>query len=300
MTDSLPMTITAPLTNAQRAQLMTLVRRVAKAEIMPRFRNMASHQVGTKTGPDDIVTEADKAAEAMLTRGILQMFPHALIVGEEHTSEHPEVLDQIAEAELAFTIDPVDGTWNYAHGLTVFGVMVGILRFGTPVFGLLYDPVLNDFIIADTERDAEMVLPRRLQRKIGVSKGGTVAELCGNVALNIMPKDKQAEVAATYPLFQRIAMLRCACHEFRMLAQGHTDFVLASKLTPWDHAPGVIVTKKAGGHALMLDGSEYRADMSEGYLLCASDAATWDRVRDVYSFLLDTPAKPAPETEGEA
>lgn len=296
MTDSLPMQVTAPLSHAQKAQLMTIIRRAAKAEILPRFRQLSADQIMTKSGPQDLVTEADRAAEAMITRGILAMFPNALIVGEEHVSENPDVIDRIADAELAFTIDPVDGTWNYARGLTTFGVMVGILRFGTPVAGFLYDPVMNDFIHGDTETKAEMIMPRRLRRPVSVSRGGPVETLTGQVPLYVCPKDKQDQIAATLPRFERVNMLRCMCADFRLLAQGHVDFVLAAKLTPWDHAPGAIVTKQAGGHVAMLDGSDYRADARDGYLLAACNQETWNRVRDVFGFLIDKPAETTPST----
>ena len=72
-----------------------------------------------------------------------------------------------------------------------------------------------------------------------------------------------------------------------MLAQGHVDFVLAGSLTPWDHAAGALIAKRAGCHVAMLDGSEYRADTREGMLLAAPDAATWTALRDLWSFLND-------------
>jgi fructose-1,6-bisphosphatase/inositol monophosphatase family enzyme len=289
MTDSLPMPVTAPLSSAQRTQLFNLVRRAARAEIMPRFRQLASYQINVKSGPQDLVTEADIAAEAMITRGLQASFPHALIVGEEAASANTALIDKIAEAELCFTIDPVDGTWNYAKGLPLFGVMVSVLRFGRPVFGLLYDPVLNDIVWADTEHPAQIQLPRRNQRPVTTSSGGQIADLSGFVPLFLIPEDKRAQAASVMPLFGRVWSLRCACHEFRTLAQGEIDFVLFPKLTAWDHPAGVIVTRQAGGHVAMLDGTDYRGDLKSGYLLAASDEATWARVRDVFEFLLDAP-----------
>lgn len=287
MTDSLPMPITAPLTNAQRTQIINLLRRAARTEIIPRFRMLGSHQIDQKTGPQDIVTDADRGAEAMIARGLQVLFPHALIVGEENASENPAIIDKIAEAELCFTIDPVDGTWNYAHGLPLFGVMLSILRFGTPVFGVLYDPVSNDVIWADSEHQTELLLPRRAKRALKTRQGGAVGDLMGYVPLYLIPEDKRDTMAATFPRFDRIASLRCACHEARMVAQGHVDFVLFAKLTPWDQPAGVIAVQKAGGHVAMLDGSEYKGDTRSGYLLMACNPATWGRVREVFEFLLD-------------
>lgn len=300
MTDSLPMPVTAPLTSAQRTQLFNLVRRAAKAEIMPRFRKLGSHQIGEKSGPHDLVTEADTAAEAMITRGLQTFFPSALIVGEEAVSAKPELVDKIAEAELCFTIDPVDGTWNYAKGLPMFGVMVSALRFGRPVFGLLFDPVLNDIVWADSDHPAQMQSPRRGRRFVATAhdQHKTMDQLNGFVPLFLIPQDKREKAAIAMTKFGRVWSLRCACHEFRTLAQGEIDFALFAKLTAWDQPAGVIVTRQAGGHVAMLDGSEYSGDMTSGYLLAASDEVTWGLVRDAFDFLLDTP-QDAPPTEQE-
>ncbi|MGR3375856.1 inositol monophosphatase family protein [Salipiger abyssi] len=289
MTDSLPMPIST-LTKAQRTSIMNLVRRAARTEIMPRFRSLDAADISQKTSRQDLVTEADRAAEAMIARGLVNLFPNALIVGEENVAENPEVVDKIAEAELAFTIDPVDGTWNYAHGLATFGVILSALRFGVPVFGLLYDPVMDDFILGETGGPAEMTVPkRRIVRSLSVSQGGPVEELQGYLPLYMLPEDKQAPMAQLMTRFERALSLRCSAHEFRMLAQGHVDFVLSARLTPWDHAAGALLCQCAGGHVAMLDGSDYNAAKREGYLLCASNAATWNRIRDAMSFLLDTP-----------
>lgn len=300
MSDSLPIAVTAPLSKAQRAQLINLVRRVAKSEIMPHFKQLHRGQVSQKTNAQDLVTVVDKTAEAMLTRGILSMFPNALIIGEENVSDNPELVKKIPEAELCFTIDPVDGTWNYANELPVFGVLISILRFGIPVFGLLYDPVSNDFVIADTESQTQQIMPRRGLRTLSTSKGGELQDVTGYVSLYMLPEDKRADMAATYPNIGRVLSLRCACHEARMLAQGSADFALFAKLTPWDNAPGAIAVMQAGGHVAMLDGSDYRADMRDGYLLMAANEALWNKLRDAFSFLLDQPQDdPAPADEAQ-
>lgn len=285
MSDSLPMLIPAPLTQAQQTQIVNLVRRTARAEILPRFRTLGRAEIDEKTGPMDVVTDADREAEKMIVRGLLAMFPNAHIVGEESvTDEH---VAQLAEAEMGFTIDPVDGTWNFAHGLTTFGVILSMTRFGTPVFGLIYDPVTDEMLIADESGPAQVSAPRRPARTVTVSRGGPVEDLTGFCSIYNLPADKQPRMAALMTRFQRLYWLRCAAHEFRMVAQGHVDFVLCSKLTPWDHAAGALIVRRAGGHVACLDGSDYRADRRDGYLLCAADAATWGRVRDVMSFLLD-------------
>lgn len=285
MSDSLPMPIPAPLTPAQRTQIVNLVRRAARAEILPRFRTLSQGQIDQKSGPMDVVTDADREAEKMITRGLLQMFPGAHIVGEETSTE--DKIKKLAEAEMGFAIDPVDGTWNFAHGLATFGVILAMTRFGSPVFGLIYDPVTDEVMVSDDITQTQVIAPRRPTRVVSVSKGGPIETLSGFASVYNLPEEKRAPMFALMARFQRLYMLRCAAHEFRMVAQGHIDFVLCSNLSPWDHAAGALMVRKSGGHVACLDGSEYRADMRSGYLLCAPNAETWGRVRDVMAFLLD-------------
>ncbi|MCA0941410.1 inositol monophosphatase [Salipiger pacificus] len=292
MTDSLPMPISAPITPAQRTSILNLLRRAARAEILPRFRALDPSEISEKTGRQDLVTAADKGAEAMIARGLQRMYPHALIVGEEAVAERPEIRDRIGDAELAFTIDPVDGTWNYAHGLATFGIILSATRFGVPVFGMIYDPIMDDVVMAETGGPAEMFLPkRRLTRRLGVSPGGQLSELQGFIPFYLMPEEKRAEVGAALPLFERSHTLRCSAHEFRLFAQGSVDFHFSARLTPWDHAAGALIARCAGGHVAMLDGSEYNAKLRDGVLLCASNKETWERIRDAFAFLLEAPAK---------
>ena len=285
MPDSVPMTIPAPLTPSQRTRIINLVRRAARAEILPRFRTLAHGDIDQKSGPMDVVTAADRDAEKMIVRGLLEMFPNAHIVGEESVTD--EKVAALADAELGFAIDPVDGTWNFANGLATFGVILAMTRFGIPVFGLIYDPITDELLTADDSGPALVTAPRRPVRQVHVSKGGPVENLTGFCSFYNLPADKQPAMAGLMTRFQRLYMLRCAAHEFRMLAQGHVDFMLCANLTPWDHAAGALIVQRAGGHVACLDGSEYRAQMRTGYLLCASDAATWGRIRDAVAFLLE-------------
>ncbi len=87
MSDRLPMPIPAPLSEAQRTQIINIIRRASRAEILPRFRTLGSGDIDHKSGPLDVVTEADREAEKMIVRGLLSMFPNAHIVGEETATE---------------------------------------------------------------------------------------------------------------------------------------------------------------------------------------------------------------------
>tara|TARA_R110002110_G_scaffold87967_33_gene229203 strand:+ start:743 stop:1624 length:882 start_codon:yes stop_codon:yes gene_type:complete len=287
MSDTLPAAPALAVSKAQQNHILNIVRRTAKAEIMPRFRRLAAVDVSAKSGPDDLVTAADTAAEAMITRALLLAFPHALVVGEEAAAVDPTLLDKIAGAPLAFIIDPVDGTWNFAHGLAVFGVILAVTQFGRPAFGLIYDPVADDWILADDQSTARLETPIGTSHTVTVSMGKPIEALCGHVPLHQFKGEMLHRVAGVLPSFRRSEALRCSAHEYRMMAQGHSDFVLTESLHPWDHAAGALICERAGAHVEMLDGGPYTAARHTGYLLTAPDRTTWNKLRKVFSFLLE-------------
>lgn len=290
MTDQLPMPIPAPLSRAQKAQLLNLVRRAARAEILPRFRKLDRLDVDTKSGAMDLVTAADTAAEAMITRGLQMAFPAALIVGEEAASRNSELRDAISDAEMGFLIDPVDGTWNFANGISTFGTMVAVTRFGKPVFGLIYDPLGDDVVMADEDSRATFTPSSGAPRALATAGPKPLGEMVGVITLRLLPKADQPAIAALLPEIGKLCTLGCSAHEYRLLAQGAVDFVLIAQHTPWDHAPGAILCEQAGGHVAMLDGSAYSTKVTEGYLLCAANQTTWDRVAARLNDILDPDA----------
>jgi fructose-1,6-bisphosphatase/inositol monophosphatase family enzyme len=287
MSDNLPAPLPPALTRAQQASVINVVRRAAKSEILPRFRRLNAADIHTKSRADDLVTEADTAAEAMIARALQIAFPSALVIGEEAVAKDAAILEGIGEAQLAFHIDPVDGTWNFAHGLGVFGVIVAATRYGKPVFGLIYDPLADDWAIVADEDKAQLQRPFGPARELHVSMGKPLEELSGFIPLDMFKGPKQAQLAATLPGFARTHPLRCSAHEYRLIAQGHADFVLTESLHSWDHAAGALICQQAGAHVEMLDGAEYTASRNTGHLLVAPDRTTWNRLQKVFSFLLN-------------
>jgi fructose-1,6-bisphosphatase/inositol monophosphatase family enzyme len=281
------MPITAPFSRAQRTTLFNLVRRAAQAEIMPRFRKLDSAQISAKTGPMDLVTDADTAAEAMITRGLQIAFPNAVIVGEEAAETDSDYRARLSEAELGFLIDPVDGTWNFAHGLPLFGTMVAACRFGRPVFGMIFDPVGRDVVWADIENSASWAPTSGASRAVSTRKVSAMDDMMGYVELAFMPKDHRQFAAQQCLSLRHATTLRCSAHQYRLLAQGAVDFNLATKLAPWDHAAGVMLCQQAGGHAAMLDGTPYNTAIDSGYLLCAGSESTWTQLATHFKGLLD-------------
>lgn len=287
---SLPATLPNALTNAQQTRIINIIRRAARAEILPRFRRLSDHEIAHKSHIDDLVTEADKQAEAMITRALKIAFPDALIIGEEAASEDPKLVEGMAEAPLAFHVDPVDGTWNFARGLGVFGVIIAATQFGRPIFGMIYDPLADDWAIASGDDAARLQRPNGVSLPMKPAAKKSQDELTGFVPLSLFSKEDQGKLAAVLPTFQRVTALGCSAHEYRLIAQGHADFVITASLNSWDHAAGALICQRAGCHVEMLSGGEYIVGKSSGVLMVASDKQTWTRLQKTFSFLrTDTP-----------
>ena len=267
--------MTTPMTAPDRDFVTRTVRAVAKAEIMPRFRRLAPGAVMQKTGPQDLVTEADLAAEGALTAALQARFPGALVVGEEAISADPDLRHHMAEAADCFVIDPVDGTWNFAHGLPCFGVIIARLSHGVPVYGLIHDPISDDWVTGWTGGGAWLMSDAGA-RPLRVRAPAPLAWTSGYAAPWFLPPAQRRALALALCDTERVFSLRCAAQEYRMLAQGHMGYALSAMLHPWDHAAGALIVAEAGGHVRFLDGAPYTAARMTGHLLAAPDPATWD------------------------
>jgi fructose-1,6-bisphosphatase/inositol monophosphatase family enzyme len=275
------------LTPVQRAAIIEIVREAARTCILPRFQRLADADVSTKSGPSDLVTLADTEAEAQMTAALRTLLPGAVVVGEEAIAADPTLRSQIGGADLAVIIDPVDGTWNFAKGLPLFGVILAVTRKGRPVFGVLYEPIMDDWIIATADDPATLIMADGTTRTLHTSAQTKPGAMVGYVPLGLMPRRHREAMVAEFPDFGRITSLRCACHEYRMVTLGHAEFALSGP-TPhaWDHAAGVLCVQRAGGVARMLDGSEYDAGVTKGYVLSAASQVVWDKLAGKFGFLL--------------
>ena len=256
-----------------------ILARAARAEILPRFRALTADQVRQKSSAIDIVTEADEAAEAMITAELRAAFPDAVVVGEEATHRDPALLQAIGSAELAFIVDPVDGTKNFASGLPLFGVMAAATVRGEIVGGVIHDPICRDFAYAVKGGGAWLESEDGTRTKLRVAPPVPVGEMEGFVATSFLPQPLRNTVNGNLARLATSAQLRCAAHEYRLAASGHCHLLLYNKLMPWDHAPGWLLHREAGGYSAHFDGTPYRPTDLGGGLIYAPDEASWHAAR---------------------
>ncbi|WP_309228549.1 inositol monophosphatase family protein [Roseomonas sp. KE2513] len=263
---------------AALAAVDAILREAARAEIMPRFRRLAAADIRTKTGPLDMVTDADELAERAIAAALTQAFPGCLVVGEEGCSADPVLADRLATEELAFVVDPVDGTANFAAGMPLFGCMAAAFLRGEVVAAWIHDPTGDDTLMAARGEGAWLAAADGSRSTpLSVALPVDVGAMVGCVSYGYLAEPLKSHVAARLPRLAKTWQLGCAAHEYRLLAGGHIHVSLYNRLMPWDHAPGWLVHQEAGGHAAHFDGSAYDpARDRAGGLICAPDKASWD------------------------
>ncbi|MCD7109822.1 inositol monophosphatase [Rhizobium sp. DKSPLA3] len=262
------------------AGLANLLQEAAAVEIMPRFRNLSSGDVRMKTEAIDLVTEADEAAERLIKARIGDVVPGALFIGEESVSADPALLDKLARADLAVIVDPIDGTFNYAAGMPLFGVMASVVAGGETIAGIIYDPMGNDWVIAEKGAGAWLCRADGSQDQLSVTPApATLADLVGCASTGFYAPDARRTIMGNMARVRIATSYRCAAHEYRAFSAGHFHFLMYQKLMPWDHLAGCLIAEEAGAYVRRFDGSRYQPQHIDGGLLVASDEASWHLLR---------------------
>jgi len=245
---------------------------VAAEEIMPRFGRLALSDIQEKK-PGDLVTAADIAVEHRLTPILRDLVPGSLVVGEEATAADADVLNRLRDESPVWVIDPVDGTSNFAAGIPIFGVMVALIRKSEVVAGWIHDPLRERTLMAESGGGAHID-----GQRVHVAKPTEPSRMAGNVAFHTGERDQAATLARNVVKVGSIINLRCAAADYFNLAEGRTHFALFNRTWPWDHAPGWILHKEAGGYSRFLNGQPYAPLDIHGRLLLTPDEASWHRL----------------------
>lgn len=260
-----------------RDPVAQIVRDVAETEILPRFRNLADHEVAEKSRPGDVVTAADTAAEIALERALVALLPGSLIVGEEAAETAPDVMDRLGSDAPVWVLDPVDGTRNFVAGRECFAVIVALVQEGRTLAGWVYDPVAGLFLWAGLGQGAWVRHNKgggwdhvKLRTDIG-----DVRTLKGSV-----PK-RLRETLAPWP--GGLTRYFCVGREYMDAVLGRIDFaVYGGVLKPWDHAAGLLAYNEAGGYsALTGDAVVYSPAriVKNCRLLLAPNERSWQSLR---------------------
>ena len=221
---------------------------VAEAEIVPRFRKVA-----TELKPDGtVVTEADRAAERAMRARIAERYPQHAVLGEELGPDGP------SGARYRWVLDPVDGTILFTLGVPTFGTLVGLLDEGEPVAGVVHFPGLGETVYAAQGEGCWWRAAGQEPLPLRVAPPAPLAEARissgGPQGTDIRPIDGRA--ANLTALIRRAHSFRFLgdCLQHALVCQGRVHAAVDTIMMPWDIAALVPCVREAGGVATSLTG----------------------------------------------
>ena len=252
-------------------EILTLLRDVADEVVNPRFRALADGEIHEKR-PGDLVTDADREAEELITRSLRAAYPDAVVLGEEAYAGDRALMGRYAAASHAFTLDPVDGTKNFVHGSRDHAVMVSETVDGEAVRAWIWQPQHGRGYVAELGSGAYR------------HEAGTATRLAVDVPADLEAlrgrTSRRSWIGRSLGGLAPLELTWVSCGiDYPKLAEGAADFVVYATASPWDHVPGSLLLAEAGGYVGTTDGRVYAPrDTDAPGLVAAVASAAYDRV----------------------
>jgi fructose-1,6-bisphosphatase/inositol monophosphatase family enzyme len=235
----------------------TLLDEIAQTVVVPRFRQLARHEIlvkATEHDSDDMVTVVDREVEAQISNALTSIAPSVPVIGEEGAHERPELLDLLRRDEPVWVVDPIDGTKNFAAGSDAFGIMLAYVTGGEARAAWIVMPARRETYVAE-EGSGVLHNGERIRMISAVQHDPPR----GAVMTRFMPEALGATVRHATRHVHELPPTGAAAVEYTDVLTGRRDFIVYYRLLPWDHAAPALVMTEAGGHVRHLDGSRYTA-----------------------------------------
>jgi myo-inositol-1(or 4)-monophosphatase len=224
------------------------------ARVMELLRKMQEEDLGirTKSNDVDLVTKADYESERILLEFIKNHFPEDGILAEESGAS--------SGGNYTWVIDPVDGTVNYAHGLPLYAISIGIMYKNDPVAGLVALPALGDIYRSIKGNGAA-----KNHKTIKVTSTNSLKQA---LVVTGFPYDRHS-VLDTLLIGVRETLFHCrglrrtgsAALDLCWVAEGRFDIHFENSLNPWDSCGGGVILREAGGRITNYAGEEHNPFM---------------------------------------
>lgn len=221
----------------------------AGAAILKHYYNNKNLKITNKEGINNLVTEADHAAETAIMETIRDAFPDHYLLSEEAG-------EMKMESPYKWIIDPIDGTVNYAHGIPICCVSIGLEFEGRMIMGAVFNPLMDEFFLAEKGKGATLN-----GEFISVSDKASVMDSCLVTGFPYTYLDTPNGPLDVFERFIRkgvpVRRLGSAAIDLCWVAAGRFDGFFEHKLNAWDSAAGFLMVEEAGGKVTDFKGTDY-------------------------------------------
>lgn len=220
----------------------------AGALILQEYFN-GTYEVTSKDTLNNLVTEVDKKSETAIINVIREAFPDHFILSEEAGE-----LKQ--DSHIKWIIDPIDGTVNYAHGIPICCVSIGVEQDGEMIMGAVYNPFMNELFFAQKGCGATLN-----DQQIRVSGKTDIASACLATGFPYKWEERPNNLLDVFERFIKQALpvrrLGSAAIDLCWVACGRFDGFWEHSLNAWDAAAGFLIVEEAGGKVTDFSGQPY-------------------------------------------
>jgi myo-inositol-1(or 4)-monophosphatase len=227
--------------------------------IRPFFRTALGVENKGKAGTFDPVTEADRAGETAMRALIRKTFPAHGIIGEEFGSDR-------ADAPYVWVLDPIDGTKSFIAGMPVWGILIGLLKDGVPVYGMMHQPFIGERFTGDGAT-ARYRGPAG-ERRLSVRSCAALKEAVVFTTSPLLMSDSERMRFQKVERAARLSRYGGDCYSYCMVAAGYADVVIETGLQPYDVLPLIPIIEGAGGIVTTWDGG---SALKGGRVIVAGD-----------------------------
>jgi myo-inositol-1(or 4)-monophosphatase len=221
------------------------IAREAGAVLMDGYGNVRQIQ---QKGVIDLVTEFDKRSEEVIISSMEKEFPEHAILAEESGRNR-------TISEFQWVIDPLDGTTNFAHGIPIFSVSIGLLKNNSPILGVVYDPFRHEMFSAELGSGA-FLNQRRIHVSSQTDLGQAVISTGFPYDLRTNPRNNLAQFSQFQLRTQAVRHLGSAALDCAWTAMGRLDGYWEFGVKPWDVGAGALLVREAGGRVTSVDEAE--------------------------------------------
>ena len=224
---------------------------ISKEIILPKYQNLKEDDIKYKNG-SDIVTSADIAAEKELKKNLLKIIPSSGFVGEEEYASNQNILKSYQEDDYCWTVDPIDGTTNFVKGRDKFAIMIALTKKEKILYSWIYKPLENVMSHAIFNEGSFIN-----NKKIQTRAVNSLDEAIGSISTKYWDEKYWDQIKNLKKEFGEVKSYRCIGYEYVDIGVGLRNFAILSKLSPWDHIPGILFVREAGGSDIDFDNQPY-------------------------------------------
>lgn len=220
----------------------------ASGKILQEYFN-GKFEVSSKSTVNDLVTEVDKHSETAIINIIRAQFPDHYILTEESG-------ELKMDSDVKWIIDPIDGTVNFANGIPICCVSIGVEKNGEMVLGAVYNPFMNEMFLAEKGNGATLN-----DKTIRVSGRESLSQACLVTGFPYrwaeMPNDPLQVFERMIKKGIPVRRLGSAAIDLCWVACGRFDGFYEHSLNAWDSAAGYLIVEEAGGRVSDFSGHTY-------------------------------------------